>query len=151
MVLNSLTKKYWDDKDIVLLDNVKTIKDMYDIATRVISRMEKPVIQVCGPITSGGKWDIGLNLNILNNKILELQENGLNVFDQLVFEEATFKLRDELSKDKYFMDIFTYFYLPLFSNGYINELYFLPGWDESRGATWENEQAKKLGLKITYC
>jgi len=151
MELNSLTKRYWTLEDLNLLDNVKTVKDMYEIATRVISRMDKPVIQVCGPITSGGKGDINLNLLELSNKIVELENKGLSVFDQLVFEDATFRLKDILSKDKYFMDVFTYFYLPLFRDGHIDELYFLKGWDSSRGAIWEHEQAQKLGLKIVYC
>lgn len=150
MELNNFTKKYWTAEDIELLGKVKTVKEMFDIALRVLSRMARPVVQVCGPITSGGKGNVDLNIKYLNDKISELQEKGINVFDQMVFEDATMRLKDELSKDKYFMDLFTYFYLPVFESGFIDGLCFLPGWESSRGANWEHEQAKRLGLRITY-
>ncbi len=42
------------------------------------------------------------------------------------------------------------FYLPMFKSGLIKILCFLPGWQNSIGATWEHEQAKKLGIPIIY-
>lgn len=150
MFFNENTKKYWNEEEIKLLNNVESLPEMYDIAVNIIEKMPKPIIQVCGPITTGGVGNVSGNLKELNNKIFELQNNGLSIFDQSVFEDTTQKLTEKLSKNEYFADVLTEFYLPLFEKGYIEELYFLPDWQTSKGATWEHEQAKRLGLKIVY-
>lgn len=151
MELNKKTREYWTEDDLKLLDKVDNLSDMYKIAIRVIDRMPKPVVQVCGPISTGGVGSIPGNIEVLNNKINELIDKGINVFDQAIFEDATGRMTEKLSKDEYFADVLTEFYFPLFKLGYINELYFLPDWQTSRGATWEHEQAQKLGIKIVYC
>ncbi len=102
----------------------------------------------------GGKGSIEANLEEFNNQIKKLQDKGLNVFDQMPFEEPMHRLLIEFlktrSKNEYMDSILTEFYLPLFESGYIKELYFLPDWQSSNGAKWEHEQAKKLGIKIVY-
>lgn len=48
------------------------------------------------------------------------------------------------------MPILDEFYKPIFEKGYIQEVYFIPGWEYSFGARWELEECKRLGIKIEY-
>lgn len=150
MELSNITKKYWKDEDWSDLDKSESVKDLYIIAIRILGRMEKPLSQVCGPISTGGKGNVKDNLLEFNNKIKELQEKGFNVFDQMPYEDPMYRMMVNFSKEEYMENILTDFYLPLFESGHIKELYFLPDWKSSHGATWEHEQAKRLGIKIKY-
>lgn len=150
MELSNITKKYWKDEDWIDLKGAESIKDLYKIASKILQRMPKPIIQVCGPISTGGKGSIPDNLEVFNRKIKDLQDRGLIVFDQMPFEEPMHKMIMVNSEREYFEDILTDFYLPLFESGNIKELHFLSGWKSSRGAMWEHEQAKRLKIKIIY-
>lgn len=105
---------------------------------------------MCGPISTGGFGSIKANLNSFNDAIINLQSKNLNVFDQMPFEIPMKNLKYKLSGGEYMEDILTNFYLPIFESGRIQELYFLPHWQSSHGSNWEHEQAKRLGIKITY-
>lgn len=150
MELSNITKKYWRDKDWADLDRSESVKDLYVIANRILERMPKNLSQVCGPISTGGKGNVRDNLLEFNKKIIELQEKGLNVFDQMPFEDPMHRMMTNFSKEEYMENILTDFYLPLFESGRISELYFLPDWESSHGANWEHKQAKRLGIKIVY-
>jgi hypothetical protein len=150
MELSNITKKYWEEKDWADLDQSESVKDLYVIACRILERMPKNLSQVCGPISTGGKGNVEDNLLEFNKRIIELQEKGLNVFDQMPFEDPMHRMMLSFSKEEYMSNILTDFYLPLFEIGRISELYFLPDWKSSHGAKWEHEQAKRLGIKINY-
>lgn len=152
MELSKITKNYFKEKDWQDIEKAQSIKDLYIIADRIMNRIPKPRIQVCGPILTGGKGSINANLEVFNNKIKELQEKNLNVLDQMPFEDPMHKMMLNFSKkDEYMESILTDFYLPIFEGNYINEVHFLPDWQSSYGATWEHEQASRLGIKIVYC
>ena len=151
MELSNLTKKYFKKEDWQDIDKAESIKDLYIVASRIMNRVPEPRIQVCGPISTGGKGSINANLEVFNNKIKELQSEGFNVFDQMPFETPMHKMILKfMTKDKYMESILTDFYLPIFEGGYISELHFLPDWKSSYGANWEHEQAERLGIKIIY-
>ena len=121
---------------------------MFIIASRVIDRLPKPIVTVCGPIATGGLGSVEKNLHAFNQKIIELQNKGLNVFDQMPFEEPMQEFKKKLQKGEYLESILTDFYLPIFESGMISESYFMPGWESSHGANWEHEQFERLGIKI---
>ena len=150
MELNNKTKEYWEEEDLEDLKKVVSLSELYSISTRVIKRIPKPVSMVCGPITTGGLGNMESNLKRLNVEILKLQNEGHNVWDQAILEDATQILTEKNSKDKYYQDVLTDIYLPIFESGYIDEFYFLPDWQSSSGAKWEHEEAKRLGIKINY-
>lgn len=149
MELSKETLKFWNEKDFADLEKAKSIKDLYVIADRIIDRMPKPIIQVCGPLSTGGK-SVEENLLFFKNSIKKLQEKNLYVFDQMPFEPSMHQLILKHSKDKYMEDILNDFYLPIFESKKISKLCFLPGWQLSYGASWEHEQAERLGLTIEY-
>lgn len=151
MELSEITKKYWEEKDWEDLEKVEQVCDLFVIAERIISRMEKPLIQVCGPIGTGGLGSVEENLNVLNNKIKELQREGLNIFDQMPFEAPMQKLKKKLVPNgEYLESILTDFYHPIFRSGAITKFCFLPSWKTSKGAQWEHQQAEEYGIEIIY-
>lgn len=150
MELSKKTKEYWKEKDWSDLEKAENVSDLYIIAERIIYRMDKPFIQICGPIATGGLGSIKANLNIFNKTIIQLQEKGLNIFDQMPFERPMQKLKEKLAPNEYLESILTDFYMPIFKSGRVSSLFFLQNWESSRGAKWEHEKAKELGLKIVY-
>ena len=149
MELNEITKKYWEEKDFQDLERAESMGDTYIIAERILKRMPKLVVQVCGPISSGGGDSIN-NLEALKRAIRDLQEKGLNVFDQTPFDATVRRIKSKTLPTEYFESVLTDFHLPLFELGIISTLYFMPNWQTSHGAKWEHEQGKKMGLEIIY-
>lgn len=150
MKINEKTKQYWQESDFQDLEKVESVADLYTIAARIISRMERPLAQVCGPVGTGGLGSVEKNLEVFNDTIIKLQEKGLNVFDQMPFEDQMQNLKKKISTEKIVKDILNDFYLPIFESGAISTLCFLPNWQTSFGANWEHEQGKRLGIKIVY-
>ena len=150
MELSKKTKEYWQEKDWEDLEKAGSIAELFIVAQRIIERMEKPLAQVCGPISTGGKGSVEANLHAFNETIKELHEQGLSVFDQMPFELPMKKLREKFSPNEYFESILTDFYHPLFESGAISRFYFMPDWQSSKGAKWEHEKAKELDIEIIY-
>jgi hypothetical protein len=150
MEISSKTKQYYKKEDWSDLEKAETFSQLYTVAERVIARMPKSLIQVCGPISTGGKGSVKENLELLNETVKELQAQNVNVFDQMPYEEPIYRMRLLGKIEGYREDILTDFYLPIFESGCIQCLYFLPDWQSSHGAMWEHEQAKRLGIKIKY-
>ncbi len=151
MQFSEATTRYWRDEDFKDLEKVKSIKDLFFIAERIIDRMPKPFVQVCGPITTGGLGSTEANLKVFNETVIKLQNQGLNVFDQMPYESTMQRLQDELvEKGDYLHNILTDFYFPLFNSGLISAFYFIPGWESSFGAKKEHEKAKELNIPIVY-
>lgn len=152
MELSKITKKYFRDEDFSDLNEAPDIVSIYKVAERILTRMPDNLVQVCGPITSGGKGSIKENLEVFSNKIKELQESGLDVFDQMPFEEPMHRVMLEFQKTEngYMNSILNDFYLPLFKTKRIKELYFIQGWESSKGSCWEHNTAINLGIKINY-
>ena len=150
MQFSEITKKYWRDADWQDLKNAESMKDMHTIALRIIERMPRPIVQICGPVATGGLGSVELNLEVFNDSIKALQEKGLNVFDQMPFEIPMQDLKKEISVEQIGKDILNDFYMPIFKSGDISAFYFMPSWQTSNGAKWEHEEAKKLGIKILY-
>ncbi|MFA5997453.1 MAG: DUF4406 domain-containing protein [Candidatus Paceibacterota bacterium] len=146
--INKSTKQYWTEEDFTKLQEAQNIQDVFSIAKDVLSRMPDSLAQVCGPITSGGKGSIGENLKYLDEIIDELQKQGVHIFDQMPFEETFQRIAYSKTSTEDHDDILTEFYEPIFRSGKINTLYFVPDWESSRGAQWEYERAKRLGMKI---
>lgn len=144
--------KHYTQKDFEDIDRAKNFKDLGQVAINVLKRMPGPVIQVCGPISTGGKGNVKDNLLALDKAIIHLKNLGHNIFYQLPLEDKTAELdkkwKIENPSETYCQPILDDIYKPLFESGLIKQLWFLPGWESSRGATWEREQGKRLGIEI---
>ena len=150
MEISTRTLEYWTPEDFANLEKAETYKDLHTIAEVIISHMPKPFGQVCGPIATGGLGSIEANLHAFNETIKKLQSEGVEVFDQIPFEEPMQKIKNHLKPGEYAEGILTDFYQPLFESGNIDAFYFMPNWQTSRGANWEHREAERLGIKIVY-
>jgi len=140
---------YWTEEDKAALAAAQDFPDLTAIAFRVLNRMPKPIAQVCGPISSGGYGSLEKNLAAFDATIDHLIAQKLNIFDQIPFERPMFRIIGQ-NRDELRHKLLTDFYLPIFEAGLISRLYFMHGWESSHGATWEFEQAKRLGMEIVY-
>lgn len=150
MELHPSTKQYWTDEDFTYIESIETLKEMYVLAERILSRMPDPIIEVCGPISTGGRGSVEANLEAFRATICALQDDGKHVFDQTPFEVGFKRVTRNLEPGEYMEAILTDFYQPIFESGRISTFYFMPDWQSSKGARWEHEQAKRLGIEIFY-
>ncbi|HEY4493806.1 MAG TPA: hypothetical protein VJB98_04315 [Candidatus Paceibacterota bacterium] len=145
-----MAKNHWKDEEIDILDRITTCREMFTVAQKVIDRMPRPISQVCGPISTGGVGSIAGNLARMAEAIEYLEQEGRVVFNQLPFEVPMVKMIKARKEPGYVMEILNDFYLPIFESGHISTLHFLPDWQSSVGASWEHDQARRLGLEIEY-
>jgi hypothetical protein len=114
---------------------------------------EGDIIQICGPISTG-LHSVEENLAIFDKTIVSFFKSPLLVFNQIPFEKRLEYLKNKWEKKNpnkgYCTPILDEFYLPLLESGRIKTLVFLPGWRHSTGATWERDQAIRLGIKRVY-
>lgn len=139
---------YWTVGDCLAVDLAQTYHDLFVVAIEVLKTIPQPVVQFCGPISTGGKGSMAANLSELDIAIMFFASKGVYIFDQVPFEEPMQRIKS--NPDCYNYDLLNQFYLPLFQSGLIKKFVFLPGWEDSTGAKWEHEQAEKLGIKIEY-
>jgi hypothetical protein len=151
MELSEITKKYWSEKDWEDLEKAEKVSDLFVIAERILDKIEKPFGQVCGPIGNGGLGSVEANLNAFNETIKKLQKEGHNIFDQMPFEAPMQRFKKmAVDQQKIYDSIMNDFYGPIFHSGKISRFYFMPNWKTSKGAEWEHEKAKELGIEIIY-
>ncbi len=140
-------EEFWTPEDFRDRYAAKVYADLTPIALRIIGRIRKPAGQVCGPITSGGVGNKAGNIAIFKQAIAVLKASGLSIFDQMPFEKKIWEL-SQAGQDE--GTLLQTFYLPIFKSGMITTLYFIYRWETSRGASWEHEQALRLGIPIVY-
>ncbi|MCU0660496.1 MAG: DUF4406 domain-containing protein [Candidatus Pacebacteria bacterium] len=150
MQLQPATKQYWTVEEYSALASIASVSEMYQLGQNILNRMPDPVVQVCGPISTGGAGSIEGNLLAFAEVIRELQEKGMHVFDQLLFEIPMQRFKADLLPGEYLEAILTDFYQPLFESGKIRTFYFMQNWQSSYGARWEHDQALRLGIEIVY-
>ncbi len=151
--LGSLSNvNYWTDAHIVSLRNVKKFEDLHEISLSVLKSMptDKPIVQVCGPLTTGGLENEALNTVILKSCIIKMQIEGYNVFDQLPLGLALRRLVREWKRTNsgYCKPILKIF-KEIFKSGFIEETSFIPGYKKSEGSRWEKLISFKLDIKIS--
>jgi hypothetical protein len=140
---------YYTEEDFSDIENSNNFSELCSVALRILSRMPQPIAQVCGPIGTGGRGNIEENLKEFERVIDDLSARGEIVFTQIPFEDPMQRMK-MLPEYEGGMQILEEFYLPLFESGFIKKLYFIPLWNTSMGASWEHEQAKRLGIEIRY-
>jgi hypothetical protein len=131
---------YWTYFDLEQARGARDFRDLGQIALRVLRRMSEngPVIQVCGPITTGGLGSLSQNLARFQTAVEILKADDYNVFDQMPFQSFMIKLVDAGLSGR---DLLEDFYGPIFASGLVQFLFFLPLWETSAGAKWERQRA----------
>lgn len=143
--------KYWSEQDSEALIEANSYAELLTIALRVLDRMPQPIVQICGPISTGGKGSVEENISEFEKAILFFSQQGEIVFDQMPFQKAMQRIKKNLKNlTGYDQQLLDDFYLPIFESGKIKKLRFLPDYKSSTGATWEDEQGQRLNIKIIY-
>lgn len=147
--------KYYSQQEYQDISVANSFWELLQIAMTVIGRMPEhvPLCQVCGPISTGNRT-IEENFFIFNKTIEVFFRHKFEVFNQMPFEKRMGYLKQrwdtENPKAGYCMPILEEFYQPIFESGKIKKLPFIPGWESSFGATWEHQQAERLGIEIIH-
>lgn len=141
---------HWKPHHLELVKTLDTYAGMRELAFAMLQDLPGPIIQVCGPLTTGGRGSFKANVEALHDAIHWLVGQGKNVFDQRPFETPMRRLVEARITPGYAYDLLTEFYLPLFESGHIKELHFLHDWESSTGARWEYEQGIRLGIAIFH-
>lgn len=133
-------------------ENIAYSKDFHDlsrVALNILKRMPQPIVQVCGPMATGGMGSLKDNFVVFENTISMLVKRGENVFNQMPFEDPMQRFKSE-DWYKGGTQIIDEFYLPIFESRFIKKLYFIRGWETSTGASLEHFHAKRIGIEIVY-
>jgi hypothetical protein len=144
-------------KQTTQVSEAKSLCELAVIAKKTIKKAKKKylkaiVLQVCGPITSGGKGNRDANLIEFNKAVTALASLPYLIFNQMPYEDKIGSLMSDIikktkSKFAYGMDVLIDFYETIFEKQYTDILIFLPGWEASIGACWEYKKGKKFGIK----
>ena len=130
------------------LQKANSFTDLLEVAMMILTTMHQPIAMVSGPISTGGKKSIELNILAMQEYIEQLYETGENIFDQTPFEEPMQRLKNkEVSYD---YELLNNFYLPIFESGYIKKMFFMQDWKSSEGAKWEHGQMVRLDIEKMY-
>ena len=146
------TTYYWTVAERTALEKISSWDDMIPVALGILRRMsalEKPIVQICGPMTTGGRGSLAANMAFFKRAQLVASNHGLVIFDQTPFQDAMIRLSSEWGKrQEYCTPILEVFYRGVFQSGHVSALYFLPGWEGSVGSRWEREEGARLSLTI---
>ncbi len=144
--------EHWTEIEIQALAGVSTFEELAEVAVCIVGRMSatgKEVVQICGPMSTGGLGNLKDNMARFRLAIDRAAENGILVFDQIPFQNEIIRLCSfKEGQDKYDWEILEVFYKRIFESGYVHRALFLPGWEDSVGASWERELTTKLGLIV---
>lgn len=147
---------FWTEEDKARLARVATLEEAADVALAVLERMNqhasqhgREIVQVCGPMSTGGLGNIAANMAHFERAVNVLKHRGLLVFDQMPFQDAIIRICKYKEGDgKYHVEILEVFYRRIFESGHVKRAYFLRDWESSRGATWERWICTELGIIV---
>lgn len=142
-------------------DRLKRIKEarnyleLREVALEVLQDLNrdhypKPIVQVCGPITNGGRNTRAENLWVFKRVIERVCADGLVVFNQTPFEDDMDRIHRSYPELRNEVLLLEEFYGSLFATGLIQLLCFFPGWESSWGAVWEKQRGQELSIPILY-
>ena len=140
------------DYDYRRIEVATSFPFLVDIALEVIARHNKsstPVIQVCGPMASGG-GKLEENTLKIAQAITTLRNEGKNVFSQVPFQRGMLNFTTVEDYLRNPLELLNGFYGPLFRGGHIQALAFVAGWESSFGCRWEHDTGRALGMDISF-
>jgi hypothetical protein len=162
-----MKKSYVTYHDLEGIAGARSYEDLTTVALRVLARMPQPVAMIHGPLTTGGT-SLEENWIRIRTRIFSSREKDHAVFNQMPFLKVARRIaRRKASPVQRVLSFFLFwrkkkesaidrhefrekFHLPIVRSGYIQEMYFMAGWEDSTGARWYHDQAEKLGIKIMY-
>jgi hypothetical protein len=145
--------EHWTDREAEALKKASSFEDLADVGVVILGRMglqSKPVIQICGPMTTDGLGDLEKNMSRFRRAVKQARQNDVFVFDQAVFQDAMIRLVGENPQPGYPMGILDVFYRRVFASGHIKGFLFFHDWHTSFGTRWEMEVAQEYGIDVRH-
>ena len=143
---------HWTEEEMVLLRNVETFEELANIAVSSLERMSREgheIVQICGPMSTGGLGNFAGNMARFRLAIDRAVDHGLAVFDQLPFQQEIIRLCSfKENQEEYDWEILEIFYRGIFESGHVKRAFFLDGWQNSTGASWERRLVTSLGIPV---
>jgi len=133
------------------LNSVCSFDELAEIAISMLARVKgehAEIVQICGPMSTGGCGDFKKNMERFNRSIEVAQVHGVAVFNQVLFQDVVIKLCNWKEGSPYPMELLEVFYGRVLSSGHITKGLFLPDWESSVGARWERNLLSGLGIAI---
>ncbi len=122
-----------------------------EIAVRELCKSGASQI-VCGPITTGGLGSHEKNLRAFDMTVQRLLSEGNPLFNQVPYEDPLKQMEiiwlAANPKAPYCAPILEDFYRTLFMTRRFKIAWFIPGWESSKGATWERNLLGSLGAQF---
>ena len=140
---------YWFSHHLLEVQQAREIADLRRVALQILNRMPRPIVQVCGPLSTGGVGTLDGNLRRFERAIIVLKYRQFNVFDQMSFQPAMKRIADAAGGNGYYWPIIDHFYEPIFRSGLISETFFLPDWENSTGTARERQIVNECGIPVT--
>lgn len=129
-----------ESEELEALKAANTFDELADIALVFLARVRaahQEVVQICGPMSTGGCGSFEGNMERFNRAVAVAVEKGVVVFNQVLFQEAMIRICAWKDGDPYPEGLLTIFYQRVLSSGHITKGLFLSDWESSRGARWE--------------
>jgi hypothetical protein len=143
---------FWTEEEWKSLSRVQTLTHLTAIALSVLRRMkalEKPIVQICGPMTTGGLGNYEANMVRFNKAIAKAQEkSSYLIFNQVLYTEPIIRIDSVRTTRGYWIELIDEFYAPIFRSGHFHGTLWLPDWQSSKGAIREREVAIECGLMM---
>ncbi len=137
------------------LQTAQDLRTLVEVAITILKRMHatgQKIVQVCGPMTTGGLDNYEKNMVVFRNIISKAQTNsGYLVFNQDLFTEAIIRMTEARADKEYWMGLIDDFYGEIFRSGYFYGTLWIKGWEGSKGAVREREIAKECGMVMEDC
>ena len=120
---------------------------LYEFFNSFARNKREEVLQICGPMSTGGLGNFEDNMRLFNFAVEKATENGLLVFNQIPFQGAMIRIIQWEPGQPYCVDLLEVFYRKVLESGLIHRTLFLPDLAEfQRSSIWERELVKRLGI-----
>lgn len=142
--------RHWTSEELASLDRVSNFHQLADVAIGVLSRMrsctKEPIVQICGPMTTGGLGRLDWNMAFFEHALKVALKRGLVVFNQIPCQRAIGRIVKLYPVRAYCQEILDIFYRKVFESGHVGRTLFLPAWRSSHGASWERDLMTSLTI-----
>lgn len=139
-------------EELAAYQSATSYREAASVAVLYLRRVKKeagrPLVQVCGPISTGGLGCRTRNIERLRLAMYGCMHQGLPIFNQLMFEDMVARFSPGHGHESYDWKILEEFYRSVMYSYLIGTLYFLPSWQTSKGATYERALGEELRLTI---
>lgn len=105
-------------EEIDSLNSAVTFDQLADIALSSLVRVRNDhleIIQICGPMSTGGCGNFQKNMERFNRSIEVAVSRGVMVFNQILFQEVMIRICNWKEGDPYPMDLLEVFYARVLS------------------------------------